>query len=361
MIDALLISIFVIAGVGVGFYGLDLLPAAAVSGANITGARFVTSGFGGVVGLALGAFVRWAYRRFEANVRSLPLDILIARAVGLVFGLLLANLAMGPVYVLPLPPEFTFIEPLTSVFFSLGFAYLGVSLGDTHGRSLLRLFNPNLAMQVALMAEGTVQPATAKVLDTSCIIDGRIVHLIETGFIEGTLVVPRFVLLELQTIADKADGQKRERGRRGLDILQDLQDAYPDRFVIHEADFPDLPTVDEKLVRLTHEVHGALLTTDFNLNKVATIQQIPVLNVNELAEALRPAFIPGDRLEIKIIKEGKEPGQGIGYLEDGTMVVVEEGQVAIGRKCTTLVTSAIQTPAGRMIFAKLKPTVTVKS
>jgi uncharacterized protein YacL len=190
-------------------------------------------------------------------------------------------------------------------------------------------------------------------LDTSSIIDGRVAQLIETGFLEGTLVVPRFVLTELQTIADKADAQKRERGRKGLDTLQSLREAYPDRFVIHEANYPDLTTVDEKLVRLTQTVGGTLLTTDYNLKKVAALQGVKVLNVNELAEALRPIYVAGDSFDIKITREGKEPGQGVGYLEDGTMVVVEEGQRSVGKTRSVVVTSAIQTSAGRMIFARL--------
>jgi uncharacterized protein YacL len=354
MLDVLITLIFLLAGMGLGFYGLDFLPAQEIQGANVGGARFVTSGFGLVIGLAMGLAVRWAYRRFEANVRSLPADALITRSVGLVIGLVIANLAMAPVYLLPLPSELTFIEPLASVFFSLIFAYLGVSLGDTQGPSLIRLFNPNYALQAAMLAEGTVNPAMAKVMDTSCIIDGRVAHLIDTGFLEGTLVVPRFVLIELQTIADKADPQKRERGRRGLDMLQTLRENYPDRFVIHEADYPDLTAVDEKLVKLTQTVNGALVTTDFNLKKVATVQNVTVLNVNELAESLRPVYIPGDSLEIKILREGKEPGQGVGYLEDGTMVVVEEGHQAVGKKRQIIVTSALQTQAGRMIFARLQ-------
>lgn len=354
MLDALLVMIFMLAGAGLGFYGLDLLPPAAIQGANVEGARVVTSGFGVLAGLALGSLVRWSYRRFEANVRSLPPDVLISRSVGLVIGLVIANLAMAPVYLLPLPPQLNrFLEPLASVFFSLAFAYLGVSLADTHGPSLLRLFNPNYALQAALWAEGNVVAASAKVLDTSSIIDGRVAQLIETGFLEGTLVVPRFVLTELQTIADKADAQKRERGRKGLDTLQALREAYPDRFVIHEANYPDLTTVDEKLVRLTQTVGGTLLTTDYNLKKVAALQGVKVLNVNELAEALRPIYVAGDSFDIKITREGKEPGQGVGYLEDGTMVVVEEGQRSVGKTRSVVVTSAIQTSAGRMIFARL--------
>ncbi|MDX2270723.1 MAG: PIN/TRAM domain-containing protein [Cyanobacteriota bacterium] len=360
MLDILLTFIFIVAGSGLGFYGLDFLPSEVVQGANIDGARFVTAGFGVVVGLATGLGVRWGYRRFEANIRSLPPDILISRSVALVISLVIANLAMVPVYLLPLPEELRFIEPLASVFFSLAFAYLGTGLADTQGPALLRLFNPNYGLQAALLAEGSVSPASAKVIDTSCLIDGRISQLIQAGFLEGTLVIPRFVLVELQTIADKADPQKRERGRRGLDMLQELRNAYPDRFVIHETNYPDLDTVDEKLVRLTQSVNGALLTTDFNLKKVANVQNVTVLNINELVESLRPVYLAGDSLEIKITREGKEPGQGVGYLEDGTMVVVEEGLRSIGKKRVVVVTSAIQTAAGRMIFARLQTPTTIK-
>jgi uncharacterized protein YacL len=352
MLDVLLIAIFILAGSGLGFYGLDLLPPAALEGANVEGARVVTGGFGALAGLALGSLVRWGYRRFEANVRSLPPDVLISRSVGLVIGLVIANLAMAPVYLLPLPQELNnFLEPLASVFFSLSFAYLGVSLADTHGPALLRLFNPNYALQAA--AEGSVVAASPKVLDTSSIIDGRVAQLIEKGFLEGTLVVPRFVIAELQAIADKADPQKRERGRRGLDTLQALRQANPNCFVIHEANYPDLNTVDEKLVRLAQSVGGTLVTTDYNLKKVALLQGIKVLNVNELAEVLRPIYIAGDSFDIKITREGKEPGQGVGYLEDGTMVVVEEGQRAVGKTRSVVVTGSIQTSAGRMLFARL--------
>ncbi len=353
MLDVLLTLVFVVAGAGLGYYGLNFLPAQVVQGANIEGARFVTGGFGVLIGLVVGLGVRWSVRRFESNVRQLAADILVMRAVGLVIGLILANLAMVPVYLLPLPPELIFIEPLASIFFSLAFAYLAISLADTHGPSFIRLFNPNYSLQAALMAEGSLFPAAAKVLDTSSIIDGRIAQLIQAGFLEGTLLVPRFVLSELQTIADKADAQKRERGRRGLEMLQELREAYPDRFVIHETDYADLVNVDDKLVRFTQSLNGTLVTTDFNLKKVAVVLNVGVLNINELSEALRPVYIAGDSFSLKITREGKEPGQGVGYLEDGTMVVVEEGSKSMGKKRSVVVTSSIQTSAGRMILARL--------
>jgi uncharacterized protein YacL len=192
------------------------------------------------------------------------------------------------------------------------------------------------------------------VLDTSCIIDGRIIELMDTGFIEGQILVPDFVLQELQQVADSANDQKRSRGRRGLDLLKKLRESYPDRVLISRADYDDIPTVDAKLVRLAMDINGSLLTNDYNLNKVASVQRVPVLNINDLAQAIRPTYLPGDSLDLKILKEGKEPAQGIGYLNDGTMVVVEDGRDHMGDSMEVVVTSALQTSAGRMIFAKLK-------
>ena len=231
------------------------------------------------------------------------------------------------------------------------FSYLGISLADTHGRTFLRLINPN-SIESMLVAEGTLEAMPTKVLDTSCIIDGRVEELLKTGFLEGQILVPQFVLQELQNLADASNSQKRIRGRRGLDILNQMQEDYPDRIVINKADYEDIETVDAKLVRLAQEISGTLLTNDYNLSKVANLQKVEILNINDLARALRPIYLPGDNLELKILKQGKEPEQGIGYLEDGTMVVVEEGSDSVGGEIQVVVTSSLQTSAGRMIFAK---------
>ncbi|MGC8711130.1 MAG: PIN/TRAM domain-containing protein, partial [Leptodesmis sp.] len=236
---------------------------------------------------------------------------------------------------------------------SILFAFTGISLADTHGRALLRLINPN-SIETLLLAEGTLKPASTKLLDTSCIIDGRIEALLGTGFLEGQLLVPQFILAELQQVADASNDQKRMRGRRGLDILNRIRDAYPDRIQIHSADYDDVPTVDAKLVRLAQEINGTLLTNDYNLSKVASVQKVPVLNINDLTQAVRPAYLPGDSIDLKILREGKEPTQGVGYLEDGTMVVVEDGRNSLGSEIQVIVTSALQTSAGRMIFARPK-------
>jgi uncharacterized protein YacL len=295
--------------------------------------------------------VQTTYRRVETQVRQMPIDVLITRSIGLVVGLLVANLMLAPVFLLPIPSEFAFIKPLAAILGSVMFAFLGVALADTHGRAFLRLINPH-SLEAMLVAEGTLKPAATKVIDTSCIIDGRLESLLETGFLEGQLLIPQFVLQELQMVADASNDQKRVRGRRGLDILNRIEEHYPDRVVIHSADYDDLQTVDAKLVRLAQEINATLLTNDYNLSKVASVQKVPVLNVNDLTQAVRPVYLPGDSLDLKILKEGKEAAQGVGYLEDGTMVVVEEGGTHIGDEIRVVVTSALQTSAGRMIFAR---------
>jgi uncharacterized protein YacL len=352
MLDAIIILLFIVAAAGVGFHGIGLLPEGALSQVtNIEGLRWVTAGFGAIVGFAGGLIAQTAYRRLEKQVRELPLEVIITRAIGLVIGLLVANLMLAPIFLLPIPQEFSFIKPTFAVLGSILLSFTGVSLADSHGRSFLRLINPN-SVETLLVAEGTLKPAATKVLDTSCIIDGRIEDLLDTGFVEGQILVPQFVLQELQQIADAANDQKRVRGRRGLDILNRVKTTYPERIVIHSADYDDIATVDAKLVRLAQEINGTLLTNDYNLSKVASLQQVPVLNINDLAQAVRPSYLPGDSLDLKIIKEGKEPSQGIGYLEDGTLVVVEEGSRYVGSELRVVVTSSLQTSAGRMIFAR---------
>jgi uncharacterized protein YacL len=352
MLDFVIILLFILAAAGIGFDGVRLLPLHVQDQVtNLEALRWVTAGFGAIIGFAVGLAVQVTYRRFQAQIRKMPIEVILTRAVGLIMGLLLANLMLAPIFLLPIPTDFVFIKPLTAILGSVMFAFLGVSLADTHGRTFLRLINPN-SLESILVAEGTLKPSASKVLDTSCIIDGRIEELLKTGFIEGQILVSQFVLQELQTLADAANDQKRVRGRRGLDILKQMQDAFPDRIVIHPADYEDIQTVDAKLVRFAQEINGTLLTNDYNLSKVAKLQKVPVLNVNDLAQALRPIYLPGDTLEVKILKEGKEAAQGVGYLDDGTMVVVEEGRKHVGGELRVVITSALQTSAGRMIFAR---------
>ncbi|PSN10514.1 hypothetical protein C7293_27775 [filamentous cyanobacterium CCT1] len=354
MLDALIVFSFILAGAGIGFYSIDLLPQPILQQVtNIEALGAVTAVFGGLIGTGLGLVMQTSYRRLERQIKELPPDRILTRAVGLVLGLLIANLMLAPLFLLPIPAEFGFIKPMTAVLGSVLFAVSGMNLADTHGRSLLRLISPS-TLESTLVAEGTLKPSKTKVLDTSCIIDGRIEGLLGTGFLEGQLLVPQFVLQELQQVADASNDQKRDRGRRGLDVLNRIREAYPNRLLINSVDYDDIPTVDAKLVKLAQELNAMLLTNDYNLNKVASFQDVEVLNINDLAQAIRPAYLPGDDIDLKILKEGKEPSQGVGYLNDGTMVVVEEGRGYIGEELEVVVTGSLQTSAGRMIFARPK-------
>jgi uncharacterized protein YacL len=352
MIDAVIIILLVVASAVFGFGSIDLLPAVVRNQAsNPEALRWVTAGFGAMIGGAFGLAAQTAYRRIERQIRTMPPDAILTRSVGLVIGLLIANLMLAPIFVLPTPVEFSFLKPLFAILGSAIFSFLGVALADTHGRSLLRLINPN-SVETILVAEGTLKPAATKVLDTSCIIDGRIESLLATGFLEGQIIVPQFVLQELQQLADASNDMKRNRGRRGLDMLNRLKETFAERIVINPIDYDDLTTVDAKLVRFTQEINGFLVTNDYNLSKVASLQKVLVLNFNDLSQSVRPIYLPGDTIDIKVLKEGKELAQGVGYLDDGTMVVVEEGRKYVGAELRVVVTSALQTSAGRMIFAR---------
>ncbi len=352
MLDFTIILLLILAAAGVGYDIVEFLPSELVAKVtNQEGLRIVCAGFAALFGGIFGVVVKTTYHRLEAQVRSLPVDVLLTRAVGLVMGLLVANLMLAPIFLLPMPVEFSFLKPLLAILGSVMFCYLGITLADTHGSAFLRLINPQ-SVETMLVAEGTLKAISPKVIDTSCIIDGRIEELLSTGFVEGQILVPQFVIQELQLLADGANDLKRIRGRRGLDILNRMKDAFPERIIIHPIDYQEINTVDAKLVHFASEIHATLLTNDYNLSKVANLQAVSVLNVNDLAHAVRPIYLPGDSLEIKIIKDGKEATQGVGYLDDGTMVVVEEGRKYVGGELRIIVTSALQTSAGRMIFAK---------
>ena len=343
MLDAIIIITFIIAGAGIGFYSIELLPETVQRQVtNLDALRLVVAVFASMFGGGVGLSFQTTYRRLETKIRDMPVDVLLTRAIGMM---------LAPLFLLPIPQDFSFIKPLVAVLGSVMFAFTGINLADIHGRTFLRLINPN-SVETMLVAEGTLKPAATKVLDTSCIIDGRIETLLATGFLEGQILVPQFVIQELQQLADGAKDLKRLRGRRGLEILNRIQASYPERIAIHSTDYDDVSTVDAKLVRFVQEINGNLLTNDYNLSQVASLQKIPVLNLNDLVQSLRPSYLPGDYIDLKILKEGKEPSQGIGYLEDGTMVVVEDGSGYIGGELRVVVTSALQTSAGRMIFAK---------
>jgi len=281
----------------------------------------------------------------ERSVKKVTLDSLTPTAIGLILGLMAGHLSAQ--YIAGFRP----MDPQTKFFLAfwlmLIFGYLGFVLGITKGARLEFLTS---AFQKSRFGEGI-----PKVIDTSVIIDGRIVDVCRQGFVEGTLLIPRFVIQELQNIADSPDPLRRARGRRGLDLLNELQNI-PNRVttVVVEDKFPRIERVDAKLVEFARQTKGKILTNDFNLNKVAQIEGIDVLNVNDLANALKPAVLPDEQMVVKIIKEGKEANQGVGYLDDGTMVVVDGGKFYIGREVSVVVTSVLQTAAGRMIFAKIE-------
>ena len=224
--------------------------------------------------------------------------------------------------------------------------YLGLTLGAKTGEWL----DPE---RLAGLFKGSAQPQRSyRILDTSVIIDGRIADICETGFVDGTLVVPQFVLRELQQVADSADSLRRNRGRRGLDILQRIQKMAGVDVIVSDADFPDVKEVDLKLIELAKTLHGKIVTNDFNLNKVAQLRGVDVLNINELANSLKPVVLPGEAMKVFILKEGKEYNQGVAYLDDGTMVVVDNARPMIGKTIDVVVTSVLQTTAGKMIFGR---------
>jgi uncharacterized protein YacL len=280
----------------------------------------------------------------EKRIESLPLKRLLGASIGALFGILSAFLiALVLVRVDPnQSATFHFFE----VGILLSLIYFGVAVGANKGDSL------NLAAFGGVFGGETGPRKAFKILDTSVIIDGRIADIAETGFLEGALVIPQFVLRELQLVADSADSMKRNRGRRGLDVLQRLQKIADLNIRIVEDDFPNVREVDMKLIELAKIYDCKIVTNDFNLNKVAQVRGVEVLNINELANALKPVVLPGELMRVFILKEGKEYNQGVAYLDDGTMVVVDNAKKMIAKTVDVSVTSVLQTTAGKMIFGK---------
>jgi uncharacterized protein YacL len=296
----------------------------------------------------LGAIAAAAVIVFEVRVRALSIKRLLGAVLGSVLGIAGAAL-FGMVLSGSLPPGGT--RALLQLFVLMLMSYIGLMVGASKGDLL------NFTGGLAELFAGERTAAgkrNLKILDTSAIIDGRIADVLETGFLEGTLVVPEFVLRELQSVADSSDGSRRQRGRRGLDILQKMQ-AHPLLGIqIVEDDFPHLREVDLKLIELGKKMGAPILTNDFNLSKVAQLHHVRVLNLNDLANSLKPLVLPGEKMNIVVLKEGKEYNQGVGYLDDGTMVVVDHARRMIGRAVEITVTSVLQTASGKMIFGKLE-------
>ncbi|MGH9325831.1 MAG: PIN/TRAM domain-containing protein [Terriglobia bacterium] len=279
----------------------------------------------------------------EIRLQKISASRLIGAAIGLTTGILAALMAghlLGLTSVEK--PTLSFIQVALLVIL----AYLGSVIGSAKGKQL------SFASLGGILGTTTPVSRGRKVLDTSVIIDGRISDVCETGFVEGTLMVPKFVLHELQMVADSSDSLKRNRGRRGLDILQRMQKMSSVQIQIAEEDFPNVRGVDLKLIELAKATDAKIITNDFNLNKVAQLQGVAVLNVNDLANALKPVVLPGETMRVFILKEGKEYNQGVAYLDDGTMVVVDNARKMISKTIDIAVTSVLQTTAGRMIFGK---------
>lgn len=300
-----------------------------------------------IIGFFVGFIIALFVIQIEESIRKVSLRVIFGGVVGMIVGLLIA-------YLLAYGLNFVSIEnqqvvPWIYVLLAGIMAYLGLLIGSKKIEEFTFFsFGQNK------------YSSDHRVLDTSVIIDGRIADIADAGFMHGNLIVPRFVLDELQYIADSADSMKRSRGRRGLDILNRMQRSAGINIEIMDQDFPKLKGVDAKLVALAKKMNAKIITNDFNLNKVAELQGLKILNVNELANALKPVVLPGETMSVKIVKEGKEPGQGVAYLDDGTMIVVDHAQKHQGAHVEVIVTSVLQTTAGRMIFSELKGIVSDK-
>jgi uncharacterized protein YacL len=319
------------------FWQLTLLVAAPVVGAVI-----------GVVVVPLAqTFFERELRSVERAIDRLAPGELVGGAIGLVTGLVVAFLVKSVMFefVAFAGPTGGYVAIALYLVLSLFAAFLGARVGAKQRVALTRIAG----------SSGGSAGGEPKVLDTSVIIDGRVLDIVRSGFLEGPLLLPRFVLRELQLIADSSDPLKRTRGRRGLELLGKLQETTPIEIV--ERDPEEIAQVDAKLVRLAQERGAKLVTNDYNLNRVALVEGVTVLNINELANAVKPVLLPGDELRVAVIREGREMHQGVGYLDDGTMIVVENGRRLIGETIDVAVTSALQTNAGRMIFARPKQRV----
>lgn len=316
----------------------------------------IISGMAAIIGYSVAQYlinlVSQSTRWLEGRLQRIPTQEIITGALGLICGLIIANLLGVSFIHLPLVGAYI---PMAG---SIVFGYLGWTLGTKRKDEVWNVFNfiPRWGSGKDRDKAKSEAPSKsgAKILDTSVIIDGRIADIIKSGFIEGTMIIPSFVLEELRHIADSSDLLKRNRGRRGLDILNKIRKEFNIKVKVTEIDFDDLAEVDSKLVRLAQKMSAPVLTNDYNLNKVAELQGVRVLNINELANAVKPVVLPGEEMTVQVIKDGKELGQGVAYLDDGTMIVVENGRRFIGQTIPVLVTSVLQTAAGRMIFAKPK-------
>ncbi|MEO5291451.1 PIN/TRAM domain-containing protein [Limosilactobacillus sp. WILCCON 0053] len=350
--------LFVIVGAAIGFYYLPPIWIAMRNQLGVQLARPIES----AIDFLIGALVFWLIsllltdwtikmlKQAENALTKKSLTYLLFGAISTIFGLILAILISIPLWRLSIPVVNNVLPVLLMILFSyLGF-HLGTTRQDEWRRLLTRRGREDQEAQVIKRQDENYHHY--KILDTNILIDGRIYDLVKTGFLEGTLLVPNFVLYELQYIADAGESIKRVRGRRGLDILNKLRSEKIVPVEMYKGDFEDIKEVDEKLIALAKKVDGVIVTNDYNLNKVIQFQNVQVLNINNLAKSLRPRVIPGEQLTVVVVKKGTERQQGVAYLDDGTMVVVEDGRYYMNEQLDVEVTSALQTDAGRMIFAR---------
>jgi uncharacterized protein YacL len=343
--------VFTVLGV---IWGVSLGKAAQLSTATfvmtVEQYAFTLGLVGALIGLILTPYITIKpIRALRSIIKKISAQALLSSMIGLLIGLLFAALLAFPLSLLP--------KPLSSIFPFVGvllFGYLGIMVFNMRQNDLVGMFTSIKGERGSKTNWGEGRNI---LLDTSVIIDGRIADIAKTGFIPGTLIIPRFVLNELQYIADSPDNLRRQRGRRGMEVLASLQkDGTPTPVKIQDIDAEGVKEVDDKLVVLARQMHCPILTNDYNLNRIAELQGVVILNVNELANAVKSVLLPGETLIMRIIQEGKEIGQGVGYMDDGTMVVVENGRELIGREINVTVTKILQTAAGRMIFARPEDT-----
>ena len=333
--------------VGGAYLGVLLAAAANYSPPDLWAVVFLL--LGALVGLVGTPFITTRPARAIRNyIMQMSAAALLAGMAGLVVGLIVAGLLSFPMSLLPRP--FGQVLPMIG---AVVFSWLGISVFIMRQRDIFSLFRGRLSGKLAAEGAGAANEGRSVLIDTSVIIDGRIADIARTGFIAGIILVPKFVLNELQHIADSPDALRRNRGRRGLEVLNRLtkESAVPVRFT--DQDVPGVREVDDKLVILAKQLNCAIVTNDYNLNHVAQLQGVSVLNINELANAVKAVLLHGEALSVKIMQEGREPGQGVGYLDDGTMVVVDDGRAHLSEEVPVVVTKILQTTAGRMIFAKL--------
>jgi len=355
-------GLFTLIGIGIGYligrilvYNSGLGILSYFEKDTVSGIVFIVLSmiFFGIIMLLISPWINSGIFKFvdrlEKNIQILSVNEMMFGIAGAIVGLVISSF-FATIFARINNILWTVVALIISILMAVLGAYIAIKKKE----ELINMFSSLKKINSKDRKNKNISRGDPKVLDTSVIIDGRIFDICQTGFIEGALVIPNFVLEELRHIADSSDALKRNRGRRGLDILNKIQNELNIEVQITEKDFPEIAEVDSKLLKLAQVLNGKVITNDYNLNKVAKFQGVPVLNINELANAVKPVVLPGEEMTIQIIKDGKESGQGIAYLDDGTMIVVEGARRHIGEIMDVVVTSVLQTAAGRMIFAKQK-------